>query len=62
MLVDFIIWLMFIWICGGIITNIVMFLRSCTPPIYVYTYREYLIGFIGSWYTLGVLSGIIKDE
>lgn len=45
-----------IWLLGAIVTIIMMINRSVKHPDWdKYEFHEYLIGFIGSWYTVSVL-------
>jgi hypothetical protein len=54
---------LFIWVSGGLTAFIIMLIRTITHPTWdAYTLSEYIIGFVGSWYTVAVLVEIIKDE
>jgi ABC-type Co2+ transport system permease subunit len=55
--------LLSIWVFGGLIAVAVMLIRSLYHPLWdSYTIKEFIIGFIGSWYTVAILADIIKDE
>jgi hypothetical protein len=54
----FLLFLLGIWLSGAAAAYIIMLIRTHIHPEWdKYTLREYIIGFIGSWYTVIILTG-----